>query len=258
MFVTGAGISLASGIPTFRGSDPDAVWATDVMEMGTHEFFLRHPDKSWAWYLSRFDKTREAEPNPAHVALAEIERVIPSTRVITQNVDGLHLKAGTKNLVEIHGSAHKVRCTNKNCGYGAPRGFLSWTGEGQGYLEEQFQVFREEPIRKNVPRCPVCRKYLRAHVLWFDEQYTGHEDYRLDDAYEWTEAGTVLIFVGTSNSVGITMMASMPFHDKGLPIFNMDPHATIPDTLQIKGRAEIILPRLAHQLHLATSDGGGL
>lgn len=249
LFVTGAGISLASGIPTFRGSDPDAVWAHDVMQKGTNSFYLRHPHKSWAWYLARFDTTRHCEPNAAHHALVTIEQKIPSTRVITQNVDGLHGEAGTKNLIEIHGSAHKIRCTNTHCKYGAPRGFLTWDDEDhRKHLERVFNDFRAQPTRQKVPRCPLCRKYLRAHVLWFDETYAGHEDYGLKKALRWSEEGTVLIYVGTSNSVGITSMIKDSFWYEDQCIFNIDPHAAIPGTIHLAEAAETLLPRLAAAL----------
>jgi NAD-dependent deacetylase len=93
LVVTGAGVSLASGIPTFRGSDPGAVWANDVTEMGTRDFFERDPVASWRWYGSRFARAAGAKPNAAHHALVALERW-QSARgkflLITQNVDGLH------------------------------------------------------------------------------------------------------------------------------------------------------------------------
>src|SRR5262245_27927002 len=74
LVVTGAGISLASGIPTFRGTDPGAVWKRDVTELGTVRYFEEEPEGSWSWYLSRFDSVRDAKPNPGHHALAALER----------------------------------------------------------------------------------------------------------------------------------------------------------------------------------------
>ena len=106
LFVTGAGISLASGVPTFRGNDPDAVWANDILERGTLRYFQQNPVIAWDWFLQKFDTCRTAKPNPAHIALAEIETKLLSRGnkclTVTQNVDGLHRAAGTQNLVEVH------------------------------------------------------------------------------------------------------------------------------------------------------------
>ena len=106
--VTGAGVSHASGIPTFRGTDPGAVWKRDVTELGTNRYFEEDPAGSWTWYTSRFDMVLEKQPNPAHHALAAIERwqVARGGRflLVTQNVDPLHERAGSERLVKVHGS----------------------------------------------------------------------------------------------------------------------------------------------------------
>lgn len=242
VFLTGAGISIASGIPTFRGSDPGAVWETSITEMGTNSYFLRHPEKSWAWYLERFGCHHAAKPNTAHEALVALEARFPETRVVTQNVDGLHYKAGQKNLVEVHGSVRKMRCTNKHCEFGAPRGFLDWD-------DSRFEPLRAEVSRKNMPRCPKCRKFLRAHVLWFDESYESHKDYHMDRVSEWFGQMTALICVGTSFSVNITTLALM-FAGLDKPVFVIDPHANPVDASHhlIKEPAEEFLPRLVTAL----------
>jgi NAD-dependent deacetylase len=238
LFLTGAGISVASGIPTFRGPDPDAIWANDVTELGTNSFFLRHPEKSWAWYLDRFAKCRGAEPNAAHHSLAALEKTIPGTRVVTQNIDGLHHRAGQKNLIEVHGAARKMRCSHRFCKNGAPKGFLDWD-------DTVFEPLRAEVKRENVPKCPECGKFLRAHVLWFDETYTSHMDYQVNRAWDWFDDMTALICIGTSFSVTITDLALQAAgFDK--PVFVIDPHADPLDESHIhyKEPAEEFLPRL--------------
>ena len=241
VFLTGAGISLASGIPTFRGTDPDAVWENSVLEMGTRDFFLRHPDKSWAWYLDRFGKCSKAEPNAAHHALVEIERKVPGTRVVTQNVDGLHHRAGQKNLIEVHGAVRKMRCTRKYCFNGGPRGFLDWD-------DVLFDGLRFEVSRKNLPRCPHCNHLLRAHVLWFDETYSSHKDYKIEEALDWFQDMTVLVCVGTSFSVGITSMARDAALG-GVTVFAVDPGDQVPHgVVHCKAKAEEFLPELARAL----------
>ena len=173
--VTGAGVSLASGIPTFRGTDPGAVWKRDVTELGTNRYFEEDPAGSWSWYTSRFDIVLDKQPNPAHRALAAIERwqVARGGRflLVTQNVDPLHERAGSERLVKVHGSADRVRCSRHRCVHGAPRGSLPRAGIDMG-------AFKSEPVAANVPRCPSCGALLRQHVLWFDEFYDEHRDYQ--------------------------------------------------------------------------------
>ena len=129
LVVTGAGVSLASGIPTFRGSDPDAVWATDVTELGTNRYFQDDPAGSWAWYLARFGRLADVAPNAAHHALAALERWQRGRGgeflLVTQNVDRLHAAAGSEALVEVHGRVDRVRCSRQTCALGAPRGSIA-------------------------------------------------------------------------------------------------------------------------------------
>lgn len=250
MVVTGAGISLASGIQTFRGTDPGAVWANDVLEKGTYAYFCADPVKSWEWYLSRFDKVRNAEPNPAHHALVEIERKLEAAGkgflLVTQNIDGLHKKAGTKNLVEVHGAARKMRCSSHflGCPHAEPDGFMCWD-------EEAFEKFRKKPCVVTLPTCPVCGNLIRAHVLWFDESYGDHEDYGLDRVLDAVEKTTVVLFVGTSFSVGITQLLTVDPYSSGVPLYSVDPVAT--DDMNgmltlIQEKAEEFLPALAAAL----------
>ena len=175
LVVTGAGISLASGIPTFRGTDPGAVWNADVTELGTRRYFERDPVGSWGWYLGRFGALRDKAPNPAHAALVALERSRAATGeaflLVTQNLDGLHRAAGSGRLIEVHGSAHFVRCAETGCSNGAPAGKLSRDAA-------DFTAFLAAPSRHTLPTCPACGHFLRPHVLWFDEFYTDHADYQ--------------------------------------------------------------------------------
>lgn len=245
LFVTGAGISLASGIPTFRGSDPGAIWAEDVLEMGTAAHFRRDPVAHWAWYLKRFAACRSALPNPAHEAITRIERAVIGRGdrfcVVTQNIDGLHVLAGTKNVIQIHGDARKLRCSRQGCPNGAPRGSMPWD-------DALFDAFRESPTVENLPRCANCGKLLRPHVLYFDEYYTEHADYRFRDAQNALAEATLVVFVGTSFSVGITESALDAILARRLPCWIVDPHlpdTPIRDAHPIRSPAELALPELA-------------
>ncbi|HEV8268581.1 MAG TPA: Sir2 family NAD-dependent protein deacetylase, partial [Thermoanaerobaculia bacterium] len=108
--LTGAGVSVESGLPTFRG--PGGLWEGHrPEELATQEAFTKDPVKVWRWYEWRRGLVRDARPNDAHLALARIERLLPRSTVVTQNVDGLHRAAGQHNLIELHGSLHRTRCT---------------------------------------------------------------------------------------------------------------------------------------------------
>lgn len=222
LVVTGAGISLASGIPTFRGTDPDAIWKKDVTELGTHRFFKSDPAGSWEWYLSRFDKVAGAKPNPGHFAIAALERwqLARGGRflLVTQNIDTLHEQAGSKEMVKVHGTSDRYRCDRKGCKNGAPSGSIPAS-------EVDLSAFRHDPHdRKLVPRCRECGGYLRMHILWFDEYYTGHDDYQFERVRRAAEHGAQLvIFVGTSFSVGVTALVLDGARDRGVPIYNIDP-----------------------------------
>lgn len=247
LVVTGAGISLASGIPTFRGPDPGAVWTRDVTELGTVRYFSEEPEGSWSWYLSRFDKVLGAKPNAGHTALVDLERWCAARQtpflLVTQNIDGLHRDAGATEVVEVHGSAKKVRCAGTGCRYGAPRGSLDRDAVC-------LDAFRARPHRDTVPRCPACGDFLRQHVLWFDEFYNGHEDYQWKRALRASEESALVLFVGTSFSVGVTEQVLSSAQDRGVPVFNVDPAgAPLQGITLIAEPSEQALPRLLQALN---------
>ncbi len=246
-FVTGAGISLASGIPTFRGSDPGAVWAKDVTELGTRRYFEQDPAGSWSWYLARFGGLIGHAPNPAHHALADLEAWLSAKEreflLVTQNVDGLHEAAGSRRMVKVHGSADRVRCVTEDCENGAPRGSILRS-------EVDFSAFVADPTADNLPRCPLCRDLLRPHVLWFDEYYSDHADYAIHRVRRMQKVAQVTVFIGTSFSVGITDMALTTALMRGQRIFSIDPVSPPPHqkVTWIDQPAEVVLPALAEEL----------
>jgi len=246
--VTGAGISLASGIPTFRGNDPDAVWKKDITELGTNRYFMQDPVASWQWYTERFDMVLDKQPNAAHRALADLERWQTGRGgefvLITQNVDPLHERAGSQRLVKVHGSADRVRCSRAGCINGAPRGSLPRT-------DFPMNAFRDNPSLPTLPRCPACNAPMRQHVLWFDEFYDEHESYQWSRVLDAAQRMEALLFVGTSFSVGVTAL----FLEAGLarhcPVLSIDPgagEAPVAGIVQIKEAAEDLLPSLVKAL----------
>jgi len=143
VFVTGAGISQESGIPTFRGKD--GLWRNhDVMQLATIDAFYDHPKLVWEWYNERRRNIFSSKPNLGHKAIAELEKFVKVV-VLTQNIDGLHQRAGSKEVLELHGSIVTIRCTN--CDF-----------KGQILTE-----FTEIP-----PLCK-CGNILRPNVVWFGE-----------------------------------------------------------------------------------------
>jgi NAD-dependent deacetylase len=243
LVVTGAGLSLASGIPTFRGSDPGAVWKRDVTELGTLRYFREEPHGSWRWYLSRFEKAAGAKPNPGHTAIVEIERLRAARGepflLVTQNIDGLHHDAGSRVLVEVHGAARRARCSQDGCVNGAPRGSVAMASL-------DLAPFRENPVRENVPRCSVCGSFIRQHVLWFDEMYQSHEDYGWDRVIDAAQQCELLLFAGTSLAVGVTDLLLSEARRRRVPVYNLDPGGEErPGVTLIREPSETLLPALA-------------
>ncbi len=237
--LTGAGMGLASGIPTFRGTDPDAVWAHDVMELGTRAYFERNPVGSWRWYRSRFANLGAAEPNAGHHALVALERWQRSRGrellLVTQNIDGLHRRAGSEALVEVHGRSDRVRCPRRGCPHASPAGSLA-------AADFDWAAFDAAPGEGTLPRCPACGAAVRAHVLWFDEAYVDHRDYQFERAIRAFRAADLILYVGTSFAVGITAAAL----DAGGVQWTIDPgEAAAPVGVEVlRAAQEAALPAL--------------
>ena len=148
--LTGAGVSVASGVPTFRG--PDGLWRRfRPEELATPQAFARDPELVWQWYDWRRGLIAACQPNRAHLVLAAWSRHFPQFTLITQNVDGLHEAALTRHLVCLHGSIWDVKCS-RPCAAGA-------------------EPWRDDrvPIGERLPRCPHCGSLLRPAVVWFGE-----------------------------------------------------------------------------------------
>ena len=145
--LTGAGVSAESGVPTFR--DADGLWEGYAVEdVATPRAFTRDPILVWRFYNLRRENLRTVEPNPGHFALAQLEQRVGAQRcaVITQNVDGLHRRAGSTNVLELHGNIARTRCTG--CSRVEDRGL--------------------EPLGE-LPTCPHCHAALRPDIVWFTE-----------------------------------------------------------------------------------------
>ena len=249
LVVTGAGISQASGIPTFRGPEPEAVWKQSDQEKATFGYFLRDPVGQWLWYLRRFRTLEAAEPNPAHRALAALERWQQGRGgeflLVTQNIDTLHEQAGSSRIIKVHGTSDRLRCSSDGCAMGAPEGSLP-------RADVDLEHFRQSPSTDSLPRCPDCGAILRAHVLFFDEYYQEHHDYRFDEVVAAADSAAVVLFVGTSFSVGVTDLVLRAAARMGSPCFSVDPNSQPrvqpSGVTAISAPAETLLPEVCERL----------
>jgi NAD-dependent deacetylase len=173
--LTGAGASAESGLPTFREAQT-GLWARyRPEELATPEAFRRHPRLVWDWYAWRRGLAAAAAPNPGHLAIARLERLVPRLTLITQNVDGLHARAGSAAPIELHGSLLRVRCVAEGTRY------TSWA-----------------EVDEPPPPCPACGAPLRPDVVWFGESLP---EQALARAWEAAQGCDLLLSVGTSGMV---------------------------------------------------------
>ena len=197
VFVTGAGISQESGIPTFRGKD--GLWRNhDVMKLATIEAFYENPRLVWEWYNQRRENIFKAHPNAGHKAIAELEKYVDVT-ILTQNIDGLHQRAGSTKVLELHGSIVKTKCSV--C----------------AFKDEITEKFIEIP-----PRCN-CGNILRPDVVWFGEPLS--EDI-WNDAMSIASQCDLLVVVGTSLVVSPANRLPMYAKQNNATLIEINPNST--------------------------------
>jgi NAD-dependent deacetylase len=219
--LTGAGISAESGIPTFRDAQ-SGTWARfNPEDLATRAGFQRDPALVWQWYAERRARVREVEPNAGHRALAAIERRVPRFTLITQNIDGLHQRAGSASVIELHGSLSRVKC-----------------------FDEDVVVERWDETGDVPPRCPRCGGMLRPDVVWFGELLPH---LALEAAKDACQTCDLFFSIGTS---GVVEPAA------SMPIWAMQAGATVaflnlevrpqesPRLYRMNGPAGVLLPAL--------------
>jgi NAD-dependent deacetylase len=223
--LTGAGISAESGIPTFRGEE--GLWKKyRAEELATPQSFYQNPQLVWEWYDWRRGIFASKEPNPGHLVLAKWEETLPSLTLITQNIDGLHRRAGSKNILELHGNAWKLRCTK------------------EGTVAENHDV----PLPEIPPHCPDCESLLRPHVVWFGESLDAEIIHKAS-----LLSGTCQVMVVAGTSAIVQPAASLPLAalNAGAKVIEINPEAT-PLTpyvdFSLKGNSGEILPLLDEKL----------
>ena len=225
--LSGAGISAESGVPTFRDAQT-GLWARfRPEELATEDAFRRHPERVWDWYAERRASLAAVQPNAGHLALAGFERRHPGRlTVITQNVDGLHQRAGSQGVLALHGSLAEDR----------------WLDPCALHRQGACDVARAEPGRP--PRCPQCGNPVRPAVIWFGEMLP--ED-ALRQAEQAASRCDVMLVVGTAGAVYPAAGLAHQARAVGAQVIIVNPHPSELDELahlRLAGTAAQMLPRL--------------
>jgi NAD-dependent deacetylase len=222
--LTGAGVSKESGIPTFREAQT-GLWANyEPEKLATVEGFVTDPELVWTWYDWRRKIVSTVKPNPGHFALVELESLVPSFTLITQNVDGLHGLAGSRNIIELHGNIARHKCLKF------------------GHRSINVPTDLSEP-----PKCH-CGSLIRPDVVWFGEALDNNN---LAASLAAAEVADVFLIVGTSGLV--QPAASFPNAAKrcGARLIEINPEQTpLTDSVDVflKGASGVILPQLMESL----------
>ena len=219
--LTGAGVSAESGIPTFRNAQT-GLWAQySAQELATPEAFHRNPRLVWEWYASRRERVTTAQPNPGHYALAEMEARVPRFTLITQNVDGLHLRAGNSDPIELHGNLMRARCSVEGTV------FTSWAAH--------------ETVP---PPCPACGALLRPDIVWFGEALPSEA---LERAWAAAKSCDLFLSIGTSGVVEPAASLPRVAYNRGatLVLINLDVATSVgPRSYYLNARSGVVLPAL--------------
>lgn len=219
--LTGAGVSQESGLRTFRDAQT-GLWAQyKPTELASPEAFARDPKLVWDWYAWRREAIKGVRPNAGHYALVEMARRVPSFVLITQNVDGLHLMAGSTGVLELHGNIQRVRCAE--CGRFAD----TW-----------------EELSTEVPQCEACGGLLRPDVVWFGEALPRAA---LEEAVQAARKCELFFSVGTSGVVQPAASLAFAAHNRGAMVVevNMEPTPLTPKAdYFLQGRSGEVLPEL--------------
>jgi NAD-dependent deacetylase len=215
--LTGAGISAESGVPTFREAQT-GLWAKyDPEELATPSAFQRNPRLVWEWYDWRRQLVAAAEPNPGHLALAELEPRVPQFTLITQNVDGLHRRAGNLNVIELHGNIQRTICFD------------------DGQVVDSWTESEEIP-----PRCPRCGGLLRPDVVWFGESLPQKA---LHTAFTAAEQCDLFLSIGTSSVVQPAASLPLVALEQDITTVEINPNPT-----PLTARATYVLPGPSGQI----------
>lgn len=223
--LTGAGVSAESGVPTFREAQ-DGLWAKyKAEELATPEAFLDDPALVWRWYRWRRDLVAEAEPNAGHFALARLAELVPRLTLVTQNVDNLHQRAGSRGVIEFHGNIFTDRC----------------------FADGSVQVADDTTA---VPVCPECGSNLRPGVVWFGEAIPEEA---LDASCAAAADCDMFLSVGTSSLVYPAAGLADLARQNGAAVVEINPLPTMQAErfdFVLAGNSGVVLPELLESLSL--------
>jgi NAD-dependent deacetylase len=222
--LTGAGVSQESGLRTFRDAQ-SGLWTQHRPEdLASPEAFQRNPRLVWDWYAMRREQLAEVQPNPGHFALAEMATHIPDFVLVTQNVDGLHRKAGSPRVIELHGNLGRVKCSD--CGLQVD----SWNDDDE-----------------DLPHCRFCGGLLRPDVIWFGERLPQAA---LQEAVRAARRCDVFFSIGTSGLVQPAASLAHAARNKGAVVveINLDPTPlSAKADFVLRARSGEILPELVRE-----------
>lgn len=226
---TGAGVSQESGIPTFRDAMTGMWEEFDAESLATREAFSRDRDFVWGWYEWRRAMVQRCHPNSAHLAIAAMASCFPKLTLITQNVDDLHERAGSKDVIHLHGSLQQPRCYSCGYPYVLPSGIPGALPDGR---------------RLAPPQCPSCGGWIRPGVVWFGEDLPADSWMQAKMAVKTCD---VFFSIGTSSSV--YPAADLPFEaaERGACVIQVNPTPTELDRVSnynLKGKAGEIMKAL--------------
>jgi NAD-dependent deacetylase len=218
--LTGAGVSAESGIDTFRDSKGSGLWSRyNPQELATPQAFSADPELVWKWYEWRRDRARTASPNPAHRVISSWENRFKSFLLVSQNVDGLHQRAGSKKIICLHGSATEVRCTRST------------------------KVFLKPDAFEQIPPYCLCGSMFRPNIVWFGESLPPGA---MESAYERISNCDALVVVGTSLAVYPAANLVPTALQYGIPVIEINVEAGdfSSRTISLLGKAGEVLPDL--------------
>lgn len=225
--LTGAGVSKESGVPTFRDA-MEGLWAQyDPQELATPYAFQRNPKLVWDWYQWRRELVARAQPNPGHVALAELQQLKRQVHLVTQNVDALHEQAGSRDVIHLHGNIARNKC------------FDDCQGSPTLIDLESLEDSDDSP-----PKCPHCGAWVRPDVVWFGEMLPAAA---IHTASDHSEACDVLLVVGTSGLVSPASQLPGLAKRSGATIIEVNPDYSMITRLadiKLEGGSGEMLPKV--------------
>ena len=261
LVLTGSGVSAESGIPTFRGKD--GYWRNlDPAKLATPEAFAKDPGLVWEWYQERRQWIRNAQPNPAHKAIAKLARHAREFLLVTQNVDDLHARAGSskEKMVQIHGDIFVTRCsqcdfvgTGRGGSSEPPAPLLAKGGRLGSIAPTSAQPDQE---RKDIPKCSKCGALTRPGVVWFGEQLPRDELRRVENYLERGPCDCVIV-AGTTATFGYIVDWALRAIASDGELVEVNPEETALSqfaTQRVRERALLALPRIVDDLIISRSS----